>query len=546
MIHYLAVICLHLQTSPFPPVDPKELKAALAKGWKLKESTDDDSGVFRRFYVATKDGQEQIQGVYHSWFKSGKPRTIAFYRDGARQGKGTWWHETGKKWREGTYKDDKFDGIWTIWDDEGRKIQTTRYRDDMPDGPSQFWSSDGKVTAAGTYKMGVPEGNWTISEHEKSHRYSFRDGAVQTPSEPSVMAAIAPPPMTFPAGADHLNIEVDPRTELLAVVQNFTSWETSGAFSTVDEPYKRDIVRWFSPYKDHPAVKLYESILDGGTNFAFDGPVNWILHLGSPPDLAVMSPIPEGIVRRGGGAEKIENLRKSLVQFAKDSHFEEFFRAHRSFYDELIKNYRTNSPGDPALRLVMEHYGEVKQSGTAVICPMFGPGNYGIIVQEPTGPKIFNVGAPSYENGKFAYDPNVLQSMIYHEFGHSFSNPAVDANQAWGTKGDSLFPIVKSVMAQQAYGDWKSVVYELFDRTNEIHLVSLGGNPKWARQLLSYYIYYRGFCWLPYTLRKLIQYESNRTKYPTFKSFAGEMAKVFDETRPIVINGTIVCVVPLE
>ena len=99
-------------------------------------------------------------------------------------------------------------------------------------------------------------------------------------------------------------------------------------------------------------------------------------------------------------------------------------------------------------------------------------------------------------------------------------------------------------MAQQAYASWITVLYELFVRTNEIHLMELSGDSRGAHELLADYVGQRGFYWLPYTLAKLHEYEQNRDRYPTFSQFLPVMMKVFDETEPVVVGGTMICVAP--
>jgi hypothetical protein len=56
-----------------------------------------------------------------------------------------------------------------------------------------------------------------------------------------------------------VNVFVDPRIELLAVVQSLGDYgEQTGRLTWDDFPYKRDVMEYFSPYKDHPAVKLFK------------------------------------------------------------------------------------------------------------------------------------------------------------------------------------------------------------------------------------------------------------------------------------------------
>lgn len=538
-----AVFTAILFQTQLPSLDPKEVAECKAKGWSLREAVDDGTGIIRKFFVSA-DGKNQ--GTYRSWYKNGNPRNRIHFRDGKREALSEWWYENGKPMRSGNFRNDQLVGDWTYSYSNGVRSRMIRYGKNLPHGPSSFWTEDGKLFAKGSYRQGLPDSKWTIYESGNPRVYTFHDGVSGPGSDRPLPIAPKPPALDIPMEASKMKVKVDPRMELLAVIQNFTTWEQSGAFSTVDEPYKQDVAKWFGPFKNHEAIKLYQAILDGDTNFAFSNPVKWILFHGPLPQLEQTTPYDEEILTAGGGQDKLEQLRVSLAKFAKDTRFDEFFRSHQPFYDSLVQNYLSHSPGDRALRLVMEHYGEVRESSTVIICPLFGGGNYGVKVRRGSTEEIYNVGAPTFKQGKFTFSADEVQGLTFHEFGHSFSNPAVDAVQAWEGFEDQLFPLVRSSMASQAYGDWKSVVYELFDRTNEIRLVELYGNAKLSRQMLGSYVSERAFVWLPYTLRRLRDYECNRDKYKTFRDFAAEMKKVFSETRPITCGDMVICVVPRD
>lgn len=51
-----------------------------------------------------------------------------------------------------------------------------------------------------------------------------------------------------------LRVTVDPRIELLAVVQLLSGYRF---LTRYDVSYKRDVIEYFSPHKNHPAVRLF-------------------------------------------------------------------------------------------------------------------------------------------------------------------------------------------------------------------------------------------------------------------------------------------------
>ena len=61
---------------------------------------------------------------------------------------------------------------------------------------------------------------------------------------------------------NNINIIIDPRIELLSVIIYLSPTYNSRTNSLIpqDLTYKKDVEKWFGKYKDHEAVKLFESM----------------------------------------------------------------------------------------------------------------------------------------------------------------------------------------------------------------------------------------------------------------------------------------------
>ena len=98
-----------------------------------------------------------------------------------------------------------------------------------------------------------------------------------------------------------VNIKVDPRIELLAVVQFLGGYnERYRLINHFDFPYKRDVRKYFSTYKNHSAVKFFDQMSAEG--FSYDAPPAAMLYLSKPPELAMERPFTEYLIKKGGGA----------------------------------------------------------------------------------------------------------------------------------------------------------------------------------------------------------------------------------------------------
>ena len=81
-----------------------------------------------------------------------------------------------------------------------------------------------------------------------------------------------------------LQIMVDQRVELSAVVQTLSDYdEKYGLLTDHDCPYRRDVALFFSPFKEHAAVRLFQEM--SSDSFDFDAPPTLMLHLSNPPQL---------------------------------------------------------------------------------------------------------------------------------------------------------------------------------------------------------------------------------------------------------------------
>jgi hypothetical protein len=505
---------MHQETETLE-LPPAELARAKAQGWELKDTTD-ESGVHRQYFVGRKAGREVLQGMAVSWFPDGKPRKQSQYRDGKLYGPYREWRQSGGLRRTGVYQESLADGPWTYFHPGGQKA------------------------AEGRYRGGLPEGPWVLQPPGGSVRRPVFHEGVAAPFRAERHRGMPPP---LAGSLAQWDVRVDPRLELLAVVQSFTEWPTIGPWATPDEPYVRAVAAWFQPYKDHPAIKKYIEILNGGTNFAFDGPPSVILHFSDPPALKPLAPVRSDLLKRAGGAAQLDTLISLLRDFVRDSRFTAFFAAQQPLYRQLTADYGRVFPGQRALQLLQNHYGEARSAFTVAISPLIGGANYGPQIDEPGGSRIYNIGSPAFSAGSYTFSVDWVRPMIFHEFGHSFANAAVDACPALLAYGEKLYPPVENRMRALAYGNWQTTLYELFVRTNEIRLLELFGARKEAKAMLATYLD-EGFLWLPYTLSKLKEYEANRSKYRRFRDFLPQMESFFQTTEFFFAGDEALFVVP--
>jgi len=319
-----------------------------------------------------------------------------------------------------------------------------------------------------------------------------------------------------------VSITVDSRIELLAVVQHFTSWAQKGHIKS-KTTYKDDIDHYFGEFKDHPVVTYVENLIDA--NFAYDAPVQFMLHHDDPPELFQKTPYSDYLIKRADGEENLIEFADKLKDFARRTDFMRFYQAHKPLYDTLIAEVDSLFEGKNYVQALEDFYGESRNSYNLILSPLFS-GNYGIPVKTEEEYDLYSVIGPCSLKGKrttFACF-NYLESMILHEWSHPFVNPLVDQHYELFEKSIALFEPIKRMMQRQAYPNWRVTLYEHLVRAcGEIHLRAKLHRDFKKKKALEYQEG-KGFWYVSFIDSILDVYETRREQYPTFSQFVPVIA----------------------
>lgn len=327
-----------------------------------------------------------------------------------------------------------------------------------------------------------------------------------------------------------LKIMVDQRIELLAVVQVLSDYhEKYGLLTGFDFPYKRDVNLFFSPYKEHLVIKIFNKM--SSNSFSYDAPPTLMLHLSNPPQLELEIPLTDDLINRGGGKEQISKFLEALRDFAKVSQFELFWNSHRGTYEEMVAHIQNQIKGNEYIADIEEYYGMHQNSYMIIVSPLFHSGGFGPRVERRTGVfDIYNItGTNSIENGfpRFGSTDH-LKYIAWHEFSHSFVNPITSVFSKEINKYAKLYSPISNHMRIQAYPDWQTCLNEHIVRAVTTRLSYLKINQETGDNAL-FNERKRGFFYIPALCERLKYYESNRDKFKTFSEFYPEVIKVFEE-----------------
>jgi hypothetical protein len=331
-----------------------------------------------------------------------------------------------------------------------------------------------------------------------------------------------------PAG--RLTIVTDPRLELLAVVQFLSGYgERYHLLTSLDLPYKKDVSRHFSRYRDHPAVKLFAEM--SGTGFTFDAPPAAMLHLSPPPELVLLTPFSDYLEKRAGGGRRLEQFVSRLRDLARQAGFMPFYKSHEGFYQKLAAEAGAKQRGADVIGPLEAYFGKKQHSYTVIIVPLF-VGGYGPRIERRDGTyDVYEILGPQ----EVAFDSQEgFTRLAWHEFGHSFVNPLTEKFKTEIDKYSTLYKPLVSWMMPQAYGDWLTCVNEHVIRAVTIRMAyrdaAEGKGRDAAERLLRDEILRekrRGFFYVEALCRRLERYEADRDKLPDLEHFYPELIAVF-------------------
>jgi len=351
-----------------------------------------------------------------------------------------------------------------------------------------------------------------------------------------LLLVFASNPASASAQQRTLEFSVDPRIELLAAVQLLSSYEERyNLITDVDTPYKRAMAEYFGPYAKHAAVQLFDELSADG--FAFDAPPSIMLHLSEPPSLRPIIEIPEVLVGRAGGSEKLDRFLQSLRDFAVASDFAGFFGEQRPTIDAMVEVAESTAEASEWIATLEAYYGMRQHGYHIVLAPIF-QGNYGPRIQRADGSyDLYSVvGTRGVVDGVPVFGNTAsFRHLALHEFGHSFVNPTTSRFEEEVYRYEGLLGPIQERMRSMAYGSWEPALNEHILRAVTTRMIHNREGPAAGERALNYERN-RGFIYVPALVEKLAEYEANRDRFPTFVDFYPELLGVLAElsTKDIV------------
>jgi hypothetical protein len=325
-----------------------------------------------------------------------------------------------------------------------------------------------------------------------------------------------------------LRLAVDPREELLSIIMLLSDYDPRlEQMTKFNFAYSREIRTAFDKYRNHAAVKIFNKLWR--INFAYDAPPTAVLYVTYDFRLRQDTPITNYLKTRAGSEKALLKFLEALRRFSDDSQFAGFFNSHREYYRTILREAGSRTEGKDYIHELEAYFGAHNASYTIILVSLFRRGGYGPRVDRPDGSEIYAIiGARGMNdfNPTFGTRSDFLHIMR-HEFGHSFVNPVTEQKKELVRRYEHLYTPVKDKMQSLSYGEWPICLNEHLVRAVTIRLAYLD-NKETGKQALDEEER-KGFIYIDCLTDRLIEYENNRDRYPTFESFYPKLLGSLDK-----------------
>lgn len=140
--------------------------------------------IYRNGYLLKKgiiDKKGIYQGLWETYYLSGKLKTKGEYKNGKKYGKWTYYFVSGKVEQEGFYDEQGlYTNEWKWYYENGKLLRKEEYRKGIEDGYLEEFDKEGDLITSGEFFDGEREGEWfyKLNDHEEigKFRYGQRNG----------------------------------------------------------------------------------------------------------------------------------------------------------------------------------------------------------------------------------------------------------------------------------------------------------------------------------------------------------------------------------
>ena len=327
-----------------------------------------------------------------------------------------------------------------------------------------------------------------------------------------------------------LKVKVDERCELLSTV-----FRLAGAEEYVTHAipvYVDSLDKYFEPYKNHEILEYCKAYREN-YGVGYDAPMSLAVHLQIVDGKISLIPnVKENSLENRWNKDYLPRFIELLNDFYTATKFHDFFVGQSDFV-EKVEQTATEYFKKIDMEWFKKFFGEVPEGNFNLIISLSnGNNNYGASVEYLDGKEdLYSIIICAINSLNNPFFGDWALNLVIHEFCHSFCNPLIiDNYDKMKKKADEFYKIKQDVLSKQAYVNSQTMLHEILVRASVIKYMAdhYPTNPeKYFSNEKN-----KGFIWIEELYNSLLNYEQNRVKYPTLKSYMPEIVKVQNKLDP--------------
>lgn len=234
-------------------------------------------------------------------------------------------------------------------------------------------------------------------------------------------------------------------------------------------------------------------------------------------------------------SEELPEFIKNLNLYYKSTKFNDFYKSHQQDYQQAVKAFSDSVLVRLNQDWYVNFYGKQPNEDYKIVIGYGnGSGNYGPRVSSKSEKDLVYaiVSGGRFEGRMLTYSSDYV-SILIHEFNHSFVNYILETKNYKNElkpAGEKILEAVRQPMADQAYGNWETIINESIVRAAVVVYVKENGFSDAEIKAEYKDLMKRRFLWTPELVALLETYQANRKQYPSFESFYPKIVKFFQNT----------------
>ncbi|AUD01179.1 hypothetical protein CWM47_04720 [Spirosoma pollinicola] len=282
------------------------------------------------------------------------------------------------------------------------------------------------------------------------------------------------------------SVEVPEVYELINVIFALTNYGKTPAIYKETDYYKQ-VMRHFSPYKNHPAVRTVDSLLlkseDNYANLKMDSYA--YLFQGNK---LVKSPIYDRA--SWGEVNQLTPYVPKLEQFTKQANFRSFFQKHTPYYNSLITDFKKNVDVATMKAWLEKQFPSTHYSAVKILfSPLVGwnqSANH--FTDNGFTEAQSHINYPFIDDSQAKQPKNITrgQRMIiaFTELNHTYLNPEAEADRNKKAVSDAYKNLTKWITAGKSSANYNNA-FSCFEEYMNYSLVTLLFNDLFDEQTFA-------------------------------------------------------------